>query len=43
MQILTSYFHNDISIYKKFENCFNIVFETKLNTDKNIIDIFRER
>ena len=41
MQILTSYFHNDISICKKIGNGFNIVFETNMNADKNIIDIFR--
>ena len=43
MQILTSFFHSDISIYKKIENGFNIVVETNMNTDKNKIDIFRER
>ena len=37
MQILTSFFHNDISIYKKIENGFNIVFETNMYTDKNKI------
>ena len=40
MQILTSYFHNDISIYKKIENGFNIVFETNMYTDKTKIETY---
>ena len=40
MQILTSFFHNDISIYKKIENGFNIVFETNMYTDKNKIETY---
>ena len=40
MEILTSFFHNDISIYKKIENGFNIVFETNVNTDKNKIETY---
>ena len=40
MQILTSFFDNDISIYKKIENGFNIVFETNMYTDKNKIKTY---
>ena len=40
MEILTSFFHNDISIYKKIENGFNIVFETNMYTDKNKIETY---
>jgi len=40
MQILTPFFHNDISIYKKIENGFNIVFETNMYTNKNKIETY---
>ena len=40
MQTLTSFFHNDISIYKKIENSFNTVIETDMYTDKNKIETY---
>ena len=34
MEKLSSFFHNDICIYKQIDNGFNIVFETNMLTDK---------
>ena len=40
MEKLTSFFHNDICIYKKNEDGFKIVFETNMYTDKNKIETY---
>ena len=40
MEKLAAFFHNDICIYKKIENGFNIVFETNMYTNKNKIETY---
>ena len=40
MEKLSSFFHNDICIYKQIDNGFNIVFETNMFTDKNKIETY---
>ena len=40
MEKLSSFFHNDICIYKQIDNGFNTVFETNIFTDKDKIETY---